>query len=322
MRVDAQEPPWRVIRAFEQVNGGSLVHLHNVSGGMLGGDRLSLKIGVGSGASALVTTSGATRIYRNREGSPASEQHVQIDVGENALLEYLPDPLIPFAGSRHLQRTSVLLGAGATLFWWETLAPGRQAMGETFAFDSLRIETSVRSARPPAAHRQLRTRAAKPSPHFLSTARLLFARVEFLCVPRRRAGVPMERTRGETQRILWRAIKPRRYHMGIECTCSRRYCRAGTERFGSRNTRHSCRALENRQKVADRRRGRFLPERFTSAHAPHSSRAGTAADLCRRRCRAQAARARPATELSRKRSPSSRRISWNGLAMAKPSPKL
>ncbi len=49
MRLGAQEPPWRVIRAFPQDNGAALVHLHNVSGGVLAGDDLHLDIAVGPG---------------------------------------------------------------------------------------------------------------------------------------------------------------------------------------------------------------------------------------------------------------------------------
>jgi urease accessory protein len=37
-----QEPPLKVVRAFELEDGAALVHLHNVSGGLLGGDRLEL----------------------------------------------------------------------------------------------------------------------------------------------------------------------------------------------------------------------------------------------------------------------------------------
>ncbi|MDP8991249.1 MAG: urease accessory protein UreD [Acidobacteriota bacterium] len=149
MHLDAQQPPWRVIRAFTQDDGGSLVHLHNVSGGVLSGDHLTLRIDAGSASVAQITTTGATRLYRHRPGSTDSQQHVKIDVGEGALLEYLPDVLIPFAGSRHLQSTSISLAKGATLFAWDVLAPGRQAMGETFAFDSLRIRTELRSGERP-----------------------------------------------------------------------------------------------------------------------------------------------------------------------------
>jgi len=146
LRADIQEPPWKVVRAFRQKGGGALVHLHNVSGGILAGDCLSLHIEVGAGASAQVTSTGATRLYRHGSSAVPSEQRTVITVGEGGLLEYLPDMLIPFSGSRHVQRTNVRLADRASLFWWEVLAPGRQAMGEVFAFDSLRLETRVRSA--------------------------------------------------------------------------------------------------------------------------------------------------------------------------------
>jgi urease accessory protein len=149
MRTGAQDPPWRVIRAFPTSNESSFAHIHNVSGGVLAGDSLRLDVHVAAGAAAQLTTTGATRLYRHRVGEPASEQKTFLQVGPRALLEYLPDQLIPFAGSRHHQQTDVLLADGATFFSWEVLAPGRQAMGETFAFDTLRIETNIRSdARP------------------------------------------------------------------------------------------------------------------------------------------------------------------------------
>lgn len=73
MYVDQQQPPWKVVRAFANGNGGSLVHLHNVSGGVLSGDRLILDIDAGPGSIVQVTTTGATRLYRHRAGSADSE---------------------------------------------------------------------------------------------------------------------------------------------------------------------------------------------------------------------------------------------------------
>jgi urease accessory protein len=145
LRVNRQDPPWKVVRAFPQPGAGVLVHLNNVSGGVLAGDRLALDVTVHAGAMAQITTTGATRLYRHRAGAADSEQNLTFSVGENARLEYLPDPLIPYAGSRHTQRTKIRLEAGAALFWWETLAPGRQASGESFAFERLKIESAVRT---------------------------------------------------------------------------------------------------------------------------------------------------------------------------------
>jgi urease accessory protein len=141
--VKQQDPPWKVVRAFALPTGGRLVHLHNVSGGVLAGDRLAIDVEVKAGAVAQITTTGATRLYRHRAGTADSEQHARFSVGDGALLEYLPDAVIPYAGSRHTQRTEIRLGRGASLFCWEILAPGRLAAGERFAFDRLRVQTEV-----------------------------------------------------------------------------------------------------------------------------------------------------------------------------------
>src|SRR5258707_211434 len=139
-----ERPPLRVVRAFARHDGSALVHLHNLSGGVLGGDRLDLNVTLGPNANAQITTTGATRVYRCRPDSGAAQQITDITVGDGATLEYLPDPVIPFAGSRYAQRTRVTMGRDAGLFWWETFAPGRD--GETFAYASLAAQVEIRAA--------------------------------------------------------------------------------------------------------------------------------------------------------------------------------
>ena len=138
-----QEPPLKVVRAFALADGAALVHLHNVSGGLLGGDQLALQVNLGSATSVQLTTTGATRIYRRwEELSPTTQRNV-IVVGEDALLEYLPDATIPFSGAHYIQRTSIDLAAGAGLFWWEIVAPGREARGEVFEYKHFEMRTRV-----------------------------------------------------------------------------------------------------------------------------------------------------------------------------------
>ncbi len=134
-KVFAQQPPLRVVRAFEIAGGGSLVHLHNLSGGVLGGDHLELKIAVGPGAQAQLTSTSATRLYRSRNAELTATQFTEVKVGEGGLLEFLGEPLIPFAASRYRQQTKIELAPGAGLFWWETVAPGREAKGELFEYE-------------------------------------------------------------------------------------------------------------------------------------------------------------------------------------------
>jgi urease accessory protein len=141
----AQTPPLRVIRAFVAEDKSALVHLHNVSGGVLGGDRLGLSVRVGAGASAQLTTTGATRVYRSGRDALSAVQINDIVVEENGLLEYVPDALIPFAGARFRQATRIQLSPGAGLFWWEILAPGREARGESFAYGRVSLKTEIRA---------------------------------------------------------------------------------------------------------------------------------------------------------------------------------
>jgi urease accessory protein len=138
-----QDPPLKAVRAFLAADGAALLHVHNVSGGLLGGDELSLSAKLGPGAAVQLTTTGANRIYRPRtEAAPATQTN-ELLVGENALLEYVPDPIIPYAGARFSQRSSIHLDPGAGLFWWEILAPGREAHGEVFHYESLEMRTDV-----------------------------------------------------------------------------------------------------------------------------------------------------------------------------------
>src|SRR5438105_4753818 len=100
LRVVQQEPPWRVIRGFTTPTGECLAHLNNVSGGVLGGDHLSLNIEVGPEAQAQVTTTGATRMYAPQREAADAVCETNIHLHARALLEYVPDPVIPFRDAR------------------------------------------------------------------------------------------------------------------------------------------------------------------------------------------------------------------------------
>jgi urease accessory protein len=51
-----------------------------------------------------------------------------------AVLEYLPEQIIPFAQAAFQQHMTVRLGPGACILAMEIVAPGRLARGEAFAY--------------------------------------------------------------------------------------------------------------------------------------------------------------------------------------------
>lgn len=116
------------------------------SGGVLQGDRYAMDFAVGPGACAHVTTQAATKIHEMDANHASQAQEIALDDG--AYLEYLPEPVIPFARSRFLTRTRIEIAPTATLLYAETLMGGRKHYrdGETFRYDL--FSSTVEAARP------------------------------------------------------------------------------------------------------------------------------------------------------------------------------
>ena len=118
-----------------------LLQVVNPTAGVFATDQLQSQIRVEPRAASTVVTPSASRIYLSESGNARLDQ--QFDVGEDAWLDYLPAMLIPHAGARYRQTTCIRLERGARCFFLETLAPGRVAMGESLAFESLRWASDV-----------------------------------------------------------------------------------------------------------------------------------------------------------------------------------
>jgi urease accessory protein len=67
------------------------------------------------------------------------------------MLEYLPDAIIPFSGSRASQSTTIRIGPNAGFIGWEVVAAGRVARAELFRFESFRSECGIYSESRPLA---------------------------------------------------------------------------------------------------------------------------------------------------------------------------
>jgi urease accessory protein len=97
------------------------------------------------GTRSLFTTTAATKFYKC-EAAETSYDLVNFSVGEEALLEYLPDEVIPFAKSRIERTTRVALHASSRLFASDVISAGRisYGAGELFAFASMRSQFELR----------------------------------------------------------------------------------------------------------------------------------------------------------------------------------
>lgn len=118
--------------------------LINSGGGFVEGDVAELHAHLERGTRALITTTSASKFYKCPDGQ-TSEERVTIDVGPEALLEYMPDEAIPFASSRVARRTRINLDRSSSLFATDMLSAGRisHGLGESFAFSSLHSEFEI-----------------------------------------------------------------------------------------------------------------------------------------------------------------------------------
>jgi urease accessory protein len=122
----------------------AFIYLLQAGDGFVQGDRSRIDVCCRPGATAHVTTQAASKVFGAHQNFVT--QMVNLTVGAGAILEYLPDPVVPFARSRFFQRTELVLGQGSTAILAETLLPGRVAHGEAHAFDVFWSETEASSA--------------------------------------------------------------------------------------------------------------------------------------------------------------------------------
>lgn len=135
------EPPLRIGRSFD-VDGAAYVILVCAGPGIFAGDCLQHHITVAAGARVLLVSQSALQVHPADAAAPATV-HYDYRVAENGELHCQWDPVIPFVGSRLVQRFDLRLERGSRLFWSDALMAGRVSRGETWGFESIDHELRV-----------------------------------------------------------------------------------------------------------------------------------------------------------------------------------
>jgi urease accessory protein len=116
---------------------------------------------VEEGASMVLTSPSANRVHRARDGRGILTQ--RLETGEGATLLCYPELFIPHAGCRYTQRTEICTHERSICVFAETIAPGRTASGEMFAFEEIQWETVVRAGARLVAMERYRLTPGHPS---------------------------------------------------------------------------------------------------------------------------------------------------------------
>jgi urease accessory protein len=123
--------PLKISKTFYLDDTGQLyVYMMDSSPGMLDGDYYHINMEIGDGCEVYLTNQSAQLLQT-------------FHIGQNALFEFFPEPLIPYTGSRYEGITHFHLQQGATLLFADILTSGRINYEESFQYDSLSSRMEV-----------------------------------------------------------------------------------------------------------------------------------------------------------------------------------
>ena len=111
------------------------VVLANTTGGVAGGDSLSVTVDCNSGAEGVVSGQAAEKIYRALDAPAQMQTTLRLDAA--AALEWLPQETILFNGALLNRQINIDLAGDSRLLMAETIVLGRKAHNETFASGQL-----------------------------------------------------------------------------------------------------------------------------------------------------------------------------------------
>lgn len=127
---------------FPNVVGAPEAVLINTSGGLTGGDCVTMGVEMGGGASAIVTSQAHEKVYKSSGGTVS--MIASLKLGEASVLEWLPQPTILFDRAMLARETHVELADSADFLGVEAVIFGRTAMGEAMNTGALSDHWTIR----------------------------------------------------------------------------------------------------------------------------------------------------------------------------------
>lgn len=127
---------------FPNVAGAPEAVLINTSGGLTGGDCVTMGVEMGESASAIVTSQAHEKVYKSSGGTVS--MIASLKLSEASVLEWLPQPTILFDRAMLARETHVEVADSADFLGVEAVIFGRTAMGEAMNTGALSDHWTIR----------------------------------------------------------------------------------------------------------------------------------------------------------------------------------
>ncbi|HEY0827068.1 MAG TPA: urease accessory protein UreD [Bacilli bacterium] len=126
--------PLKIAKVFQFEPNQLAVYVMDSSPGIMAGDHYKLNWHLEEGANVYITNQSFTKLHPSKNNP--STQTLNIWVGKHAVLEYFPEPVMPYKDSDFTSVNDVKLEQGGTIMMAEVLCPGRTFHGEVFEYHS------------------------------------------------------------------------------------------------------------------------------------------------------------------------------------------
>ena len=134
------EPPYKFMAPFE-TNGHIDVIQMAASAGMLSGDNMELELLLHENSDVTYLSQSYEKIFASKGQQTKKNVHITLEKG--ASLNYLPFPVIPFAGSDFESGTEVRLPKQCRFIYGDIFNCGRVGMGERFQMKCFRSKIRI-----------------------------------------------------------------------------------------------------------------------------------------------------------------------------------
>ena len=134
-------PPLHMSKSYLE-HGWAISQLMSPTAGLLEGDLIEIKASVDDKARAGLISPAACRVHTMDSGHATVRQNYT--VGNGAIFDLWPAPMILQEKSSLVQETQVDLAADSTVILCEIVSPGRVTFGEAFKFSQWRSRLRIR----------------------------------------------------------------------------------------------------------------------------------------------------------------------------------
>ncbi|KAI8901020.1 UreD urease accessory protein-domain-containing protein [Globomyces pollinis-pini] len=135
--------PLRLMSPKSHLSSHQSVYVITYGGGLLSTDIIELSIQIKDHCSFSLLSQASTKVYKRIHQDDYSKQHLLVQVGEDALMALLPEPITCFKNAAYRQRQQFNLKKSSSIIILDWLTCGRASRGEIWEFDHYFSENKI-----------------------------------------------------------------------------------------------------------------------------------------------------------------------------------